>query len=694
MGALFVVVDQGYDARIARDAARTPHVVDPSTPAAQDAVAWYTWRGDALGVLDAQVLYLAVTDPGAPPPPGLPEWPAAGDVWASPALLELEGSQAYVARYGSLAGVIQLASLVDDGERIAYVGVRAEDVTPPHHWVPITGFGVEPRADGGGYLGAALYHGTKRSLVMGLVLFGVAPALVAAIALLSLGAEERRRHLAQVQAMGGSPRQLRAALLRVFLGPAAVGSGLVTLLLVASTYCTWRVPIAGISVPGADYGSLTGIGALLAVGLLAAAAVVALVLWLHRAATLPRVGQGSAPRPVGARGLWVLLLCVDLALANWGYAFFYTTDPSLASFISLSACAVALVLLVPTMGVVTSGLGRVLGALALRTGSGPVLVGAREVQHVPRATTRITSVIAMAIVLSAQLQVWGSQSAPSFREAVASDRVNADLSMLVDLSTEERAARARLFDDRPAGTGFVALGGEGLPDRVLGDCEVLVHVFGECPESPKPLEAFRGAAAPQVWLWGLAPDAVVERADGDALAEATLLAAVSLDGRPISQDALLRELGQRVLPPPRVAIPQEETIVGAWLGVDKARWYAVGGLLALVISLALAALSSLAEVEKMAARHGVVAFYGARRRHFLSFALTLVGVPAAVAAALGACVAVLMSWAPTSVPGAVVRMPFDSVLLMLAVAAVYSAGVSVVAALRIAGRRGARALSV
>ncbi|MFC8599118.1 hypothetical protein [Isoptericola sp. NPDC057191] len=660
-----MVVSSSYDARLDRDAARTPAEVDIASPAGADAVAHFTWRDDAIGVMESQILYYAVLDDSAPPPPGLPRWPAPGEVWASPALEATPGADAYLARYGRLAGTIDPATLTDHGERIAYVGADDQTVVPPDHWNGVTHFGVPVSEDSEGYLGAALYQGTKRSLLVGLTVFGLAPAVVATIALTALGAEPRRRLLAQLRVIGATPRVLRRTLLRPFVTPSIVGATAVLALVVLSTFVTWPVPGAHLSLDGADYQSAPDLIAFAFITAGAAAATWAHLLWQHRGKTLPRIGQGTRPRPVGRRPLWLVALVADVAVTNWAYALLYPSDPFLAQASVLIGSALTVVILVPCIGILTSLIGRWLAVGAHRCGSGPALIGAREVQHVPRAATRVASVIAMAIVLAAQLQILAAQPGPYYQDALRAQAINQGRSVLVDFGNQERALAADITTSDRHDLAYIGLHGEPAATELIGDCPALTRVVGSCPSRPTPLSALAAGTIPQVPLWGVAPDAVVRQATPDELRQTTRLVAVAADADTITPDELTRLLGRRLDPPPNITVPLDQWVVGSWVGVDQARWYRVGGMLALLITTTMSGLVALAELERLAGRHRVIRFYGTRVRHFVTLGLTLVAVPGVAAAVLGAGAALGLAIAPTTVPGADAVTPQESILAML-----------------------------
>ncbi|HZG90976.1 MAG TPA: FtsX-like permease family protein [Pseudonocardia sp.] len=119
----------GWDAREARTGWRTasPGVAEQvEPPAADGAVALVRRTPDRVLDRDLQVVDVAAVRPDAPAPPGLPRFPAPGELWVSPALAELLGAlpaDRLADRFdGPPVGVIGLDGLRDPGELVAVVG--------------------------------------------------------------------------------------------------------------------------------------------------------------------------------------------------------------------------------------------------------------------------------------------------------------------------------------------------------------------------------------------------------------------------------------------------------------------------------------------------------------------------------------------------------------------------------------------
>ena len=184
------------------------------------------WRGvrDTTGAGPHDVVYVEPLDAGAAPPPGLPRWPAPGEVFLSPALIRAAGNEQIQTRYGTFAGRIGDDGLASPAERLAYARAAA----PPSgadraEWLPVTGFGG-PVVFGEGTDAGALWQ-----QLLALVILVFCPAL-------ALLASTARRAV-------GSGLAVRLALLGVALGAAPA--------VVAAT-TTVTLPLTGYALNPAD----------------------------------------------------------------------------------------------------------------------------------------------------------------------------------------------------------------------------------------------------------------------------------------------------------------------------------------------------------------------------------------------------------------------------------------------------------
>ncbi|MER6577605.1 hypothetical protein [Nonomuraea sp. NPDC001023] len=115
-----VAANVAFGARADRSAWR-----NPVAAAQKDAVAVEASRFDYVDGKTITVVDLAALKPGAPAPPGMPRFPAPGEVWLSPALSELAAdlpADRLAKRYPAPKGVLGEEALVQPEELVAVVG--------------------------------------------------------------------------------------------------------------------------------------------------------------------------------------------------------------------------------------------------------------------------------------------------------------------------------------------------------------------------------------------------------------------------------------------------------------------------------------------------------------------------------------------------------------------------------------------
>jgi hypothetical protein len=201
---LCVGANLGFGSRAAHADWRTPVKAGLSRAVAVEAVGTTFIGGEPVTVVDVAAL------PGrsgeAPAPPGMPHFPKPGEVWTSPALGKLPGSN-------NTTGTLGRAALVRPGEKVAVVGHRADDpamtvkrgtdprrpgdiVTP----TPVADFAGKRTADG---LGAQYQALVKIATVLLIV-----PLLVLGASSARLSVSRRDTRLATLRLLGAAPGRI------------------------------------------------------------------------------------------------------------------------------------------------------------------------------------------------------------------------------------------------------------------------------------------------------------------------------------------------------------------------------------------------------------------------------------------------------------------------------------------------------
>lgn len=173
-----------------RDFHRTPVFASEEEPGST-ALLLYRDVHDSLPSIgeDATIVYIEPLAPEAPLPPGLSQWPAPGEVIASPALLEAGEPEGIDSRYGKVAGVIAAEGLATPTEKLAYVR-PALGMLDKSVMYQVAGFGASTDV---GMLGDAVDRQPAwRFIVAFLLTVGLATAIVASFGVRS--SLERRRY--------------------------------------------------------------------------------------------------------------------------------------------------------------------------------------------------------------------------------------------------------------------------------------------------------------------------------------------------------------------------------------------------------------------------------------------------------------------------------------------------------------------
>ncbi|NUT39238.1 MAG: ABC transporter permease [Thermoactinospora sp.] len=375
-----VAANVAFDARADRSAWRNP------VPAQKDAVAVEATRFDYVRDQAITVVDLAALKPGVPAPPGLPRFPAPGEVWLSPALADLAGrlpAGELARRYPDPKGTLGEEALVQPEELVAVVGRAPDDPAmtagrsddwilgkPPVKVATLVG---TPSEDSEAYRVLALIASVL--MVVPLLVFGGAAARLTVAR-----RDQRQDALRQV---GATPGQVvgmtvAEAVLVAFAGAlaGAVAFGVAVPLLA-------RIPIQGGTWFVADLfpNLLILAGVLVAVPLLVGLSAVA---GLRRVVVSP-LGVAKRETPPALRFVRVLALLAVLA------AF-----PLLTRGTGVAIVAVALGLAFLCLNLAGPWVVGIIGRIAAGTARRPArLLAARRLVDDPRSAWRTVSGVAL-----------------------------------------------------------------------------------------------------------------------------------------------------------------------------------------------------------------------------------------------------------------------------------------------------------
>ncbi len=323
--------------------------------------------------------------PTRPAPPGLARFPAAGEIFASPAMAQLLGSvpvDELAGRYpGTVVGTVAAEGLAHDDELLVVVGHPAGALLEDGH--PIAAFarwGHDPDLD--------LYQTLASTATVLLVV----PTLLLVGAAARLTAAHREQRLAALRLAGATPASVVALTALEVLLSAVVGTalGIVVYLLVLPL--AGRLPLAGGTFPVTDLRlGPVELGAALAV--VPALAAVAAVVALRRVVVGPLgVSRRTTPRrPRAARFVvlpvaWTVFAASVLTMRAGG--------SSLGALSGLGAVIATLAVLGPW---VTWAIGAALTRVARSPAS---LLAGRRISADPKGAYRTVSGMVLASLIA------------------------------------------------------------------------------------------------------------------------------------------------------------------------------------------------------------------------------------------------------------------------------------------------------
>jgi FtsX-like permease family len=379
-------------------------IVDPAQPV-DDTVDALWWRlsgdvfdGELIGRVD-----LAPTGPDAPIPPGIPELPAAGEMYVSPALAELLGrtpAAQLADRFpATVVGTIGREALASPDSLIAIVGHEAADLATSDATLVREISTTGPDECGGS---CAPFVGTKSAGMTLIISVAAAAVLLPVLVFIAgatrLSAARREQRYAAMRLVGATPRQIGAvASVEAALAASAgvvVGVGLFVALrplLARLPFATERFFAGDLTLAPADV-------VLVGIGIPIAAAVAARVA-LRRVITSPlAVSRQATARPTR---VWrVIPLFAGIA---WLAYLAWFTDIGASHNTRIQAVAYLAGIVSIMIGLVVAGpwVTAVAARLTARRAARPAaLIAARRLGDDPHTAFRAISAVVVAVFVA------------------------------------------------------------------------------------------------------------------------------------------------------------------------------------------------------------------------------------------------------------------------------------------------------
>ncbi|MGW8886424.1 hypothetical protein [Streptomyces sp. NPDC055749] len=560
-----------YEARETRGAARMPVLTDPDS---EPALRWLE-SVDSRQQRAFSVVYIEPIVAEAPLPPGLPRWPAPGEAFVSPALLEAMPQA--TERYGTYGGKISAAGLVDPGELLVYArapeGIKLGDFGSA---LSIPGFG-SPQG-GPEYFSSQGGSRSESDLYWLISPFLGLPVAVLLVTGSRLGAKRRDRRLAALYALGAG-RSVRA---RISVGecarPLALGTAAAALPLAVLCFVDMRLPVTRYWIAADDLRAVL-IPFLLVVPVVWVA-LCALFAGLH---LRPRGTGGNRPRPFTDRAaLWpgwlagaggLFMLWGALISGTYGYRLF------------LLGTVLALAGLPPLLG---RAAVRLSGRLTGRGRDNAArLIGGRWAAAHPGVIARASASLAILLGLLAQAQVAVTDLTAEARAATAlSQRLDGRM-LQVDTAEQGRAPGLRFTAGLDPGDQLLRVGsGEGQQLVIEAPCATLARLgaLRACPRgTARSLEDVFTGATPRTealrWMTNGAPQVMATPDAPELLARTGHFAVLMTD----PHEDRVQRAARAAFGPVSVGAPGEAFVTGSATRARTVDWVLLTGSIGLFL---------------------------------------------------------------------------------------------------------------
>lgn len=377
----------GFAEREDRAAWREPSAVEEPEATALQRLSYQPWRGSRIEVVELRRLSDA-----APVPPGMPRFPEPGEVWVSPAVVDLAGDEIrrIEARVGgTVAGVLGPEALAYSEDLVAVVGndglePTAEPQMIDHRMIggfvasdvlPVKEYARE--GDDPGLPSAYRFA----ALVAGALL--VAPSVTLVGAAVRLTAARRGRRLAALRLAGATAGEVRIVAAVETLVAAVLGIALGGAVSVLGALAASRVPLGGGRFAWNDLlAPPPAVAVTVAGALLVALGSSALALREVAASPLGVVRQTRRRRPAWTR-LLLLVAAFGLLFGAIPLARYTGADAVMVPGIA------AIILSIAAVGPLFTW---VLGRLTVATATGPrALIAGRRLMSDPAGSFRPTA---------------------------------------------------------------------------------------------------------------------------------------------------------------------------------------------------------------------------------------------------------------------------------------------------------------
>jgi hypothetical protein len=250
------------------------------------------YRGDRIAIH-----YVYGAEPDSPKPAGLPALPKAGQMYASPALIELlrsdEGALLRPRLTEKVAGTLDKSMVSMPGELIAWVGADAS-FTESRFAIPVYGFGGTPAR-----------HQLDPSMLVLLLIGSVAllsPVLIFISSASRIAGAERDRRLSALRLVGSGSRQVRRIAAAESLTGAVVGLVLGAALFLVGRQFVEGIDLFGVRVYTSDVVPNPQLVSLIVVVIPAVSVLTA--LFALRRTIIEPLGVMRQGRPVRRRAWW------------------------------------------------------------------------------------------------------------------------------------------------------------------------------------------------------------------------------------------------------------------------------------------------------------------------------------------------------------------------------------------------------
>lgn len=618
----FLLAQAGYQGRASRESARLPIAAVPGQPIA----GYWSAGADAFERRQFSVVYFAQKADGAPPPPGLSSWPAAGQVFLSPALVAADRNGTLRARYGHFAGEIGESGLAGPGEWIVYVGASTTEIGRGTAEA-ISGFGAPVAAVGSpgyAFMASDQFDRPIEDLLILILVMMALPTAVLLVVAGRVGAEERDRRIALIDSLGGLRKHRRWVVIGECAPWLAVG--------VVGGAALLSVPVLnGFSLPFAHY-TVGSDDARRALGpLVCAVPLVFLAVVLVIAAVHPNRRRRETVRPSLVRprlAPWRLVVVGAVyALAAWTANLHSDQIAPLVTFAIVGALAVTPLL----AGHAAAKQGAWLARRGSQRGRPTTLIGGAWQRARPTAVARLGAGIVIGIALVGQMQVSMSRmSGPEYEALKAQQAPGAQAISIHQAGGLSRGALQRFSALLPGAVVATVTTSDADTAVFSSDCASLRRLgAASCPATPTPAADVLPMDDDWQYVWGgaqveAAASPLVGGTDQDGPEIVVVTAGTTITRDQVEQAAYAT-----------LVDPYLSTALESWLDGDAARddmagWCGLVGLIGLLIMLLAAGTSTAATVLGQAKNFGALGGFVAGRRFYRAAAFWSLGVPLTV----------------------------------------------------------------